>query len=396
MAIAVALVVIVVGSLLFHGLTPWWTTPLASNWEPMDHTLTITLLATGLFVVAINLFLAYTLWRYRHRQGQRAAYQPENQRLERWLIGGTALGIAALLAPGLAVYAEYLRPPHDALVLEIVGKQWQWHFRFPSQGGQLGGTDARFVSAANPLGLDPADPAGQDNILVMGNEVHLPLGRPVKVLLRSNDVLHDFFVPPFRARMNIVPGQVSSFWFTPTVAGRYEAMCAQLCGVGHPAMRGYVVVEEEAAFQGWLAKQPTFAQTMSPPSMPEATLQDTRAGQGRLLAQAKGCAGCHSVDGSPGVGPTWKGLFGKTETMKDGSTALVDDAYIKAFVRDPQARGIQGFAPVMPKIPLTDDELAALVDYIKTLGGPSPPAAVPAAPAVSVATPDEDGHGSPR
>ena len=107
----------------------------------------------------------------------------------------------------------------------------------------------------------PDDPAGQDDILIASNEVHLPLGKPVLVLMRSHDVLHDFYVPPFRARMNTVPGQVSRFWFTPTVEGRYEALCAQLCGVGHPNMRGFVVVEDEASFNAWLAAQPTFAKT---------------------------------------------------------------------------------------------------------------------------------------
>jgi cytochrome c oxidase subunit 2 len=371
MAIALALLVIVIGSVLFHLVTPWWTTPLASNWKQMDDTLTITLAVTGFFFVVINLFVVYTVWRYRHRAGQRAAYEPESKRLERWLIGITTVGIVGLLAPGLAVYADYVRPPSNALLLEVVGQQWQWRFRLPGASGKLGGSDARFVSAANPLGLDPADPAGQDNIVVLGNEVHLPLGRPVKVLARSHDVLHDFFVPPFRARMNIVPGQVSSFWFTPTQPGRYESLCAQLCGVGHPNMRGFVVVEDEAAFQAWLKQQPTFATTQAAPSAVAPAGADALPAQGRALAQSKGCVACHTIDGSPGVGPTWKGLFGKTETMVDGSTALVDEAYLKDFIRNPQARAVKGFAQVMPKIDVTDDELAALASYIRSNGGAS-------------------------
>jgi len=371
MVIALALLVIVVGSVLFHFVTPWWTTPLASNWKQMDDTLAITLGVTGAFFVVINLFVVYTVWRYRHRVGNRAAYEPENKRLERWLIGITTVGIVGLLAPGLAVYADYVRPPNNALQLEIVGQQWQWRFRLPGASGKLGGSDARFVSAVNPLGLDPADPAGQDNLVVLDNEVHLPLGRPVKVLLRSHDVLHDFFVPPFRARMNIVPGQVSTFWFTPTQAGRFESLCAQLCGVGHPNMRGFVVVEDDAAFQAWLKQQPTFATTQAAPSAAAPAGSDALPAQGRALAQSKGCVACHTIDGSPGVGPTWKGLFGKTETMVDGSTALVDEAYLKAFIRDPQARAVKGFAQVMPKIDMTDDELAALASYIRSNGNAS-------------------------
>lgn len=259
MGIAIALIVIVIGSVLFHLVSPWWSTPLASNWHQMDDTLTITLLITGAFFIAINLFLAWTLLRYRHRQGQRAAYEPDNKPLEHRLILLTTVGIVALLAPGLWVYADYVQAPRDALQLEVVGLQWQWRYRFPGASGRLGKSDARFVSADNPLGLDPSDSAGRDNILVLGGEVHLPLNRPVKLLLRSDDVLHDFYVPPFRARMNMVPGMVTSFWFTPTRAGRFEVLCAQLCGLGHSNMRSYVVVEDEAAFQTWLQLQPTFA-----------------------------------------------------------------------------------------------------------------------------------------
>ena len=376
MLFAFVLVAIVIASVVFHFASPWVATSLASNWQQMDDTLTITLAVTGFFFVVINLFLAYTLLRYRHREGSSAAYQPENRRLERWLIGVTTVGIASLLAPGLFVYAKYVDSPRDALLLEVLGQQWQWRYRFPGADGKLGLSDARFVSATNQFGLNPADPAGQDDFLVDGNEVRLPLNKPVKVLLRSHDVLHDFFVPPFRARMNIVPGQVSTFWFTPTVAGRFEAMCAQLCGVGHPNMRGYVVVEEEAAFQAWLKAQPTFAAMRAGASRAAATTAaaaDTQVARGQALAQSKGCAACHSMDGSPKVGPTWKGLFGKTETMRDGSTALVDESYLQGFIRNPQARGVKGFAPLMPKIELSDEELAALVAYIQSLGGPAAP-----------------------
>ncbi|WP_043367486.1 cytochrome c oxidase subunit II [Cupriavidus sp. WS] len=374
MALAIALVVIVVASVLFHFLSPWWATPLASNWKQMDDTLTITLVVTGIFFIVINLFVGYIVWRYRHRQGARAAYQPENRKLELWLTAGTTLGVIVLLAPGLFVYAEYVRPPANAMVLEVVGQQWQWGFRFPGQGGQLGTSDARFVSADNPLGVNPDDPRGQDDIIVAAPEVHLPLNRPVKVLLRSKDVLHDFYVPPFRARMNMVPGMVTSFWFTPTKAGTFEILCAQLCGVGHYNMRGKVVVEDDAAFQAWLARQPTFALTMLKTPAPGAVAAgggapaDTLAAQGRALAQSKGCIGCHSIDGSVGVGPSWKGLYGRSETFADGSSARVDDGYLKTEITEPQQRLVKGFGPVMPKIPLSEEEVSALVAYIRANG----------------------------
>jgi len=374
MGMVIALIVIVAGSVVFQLASPWWTTPIASNWAQMDHTLTITVVITGIFFVVINLFVAYTLLRFRHRPGQRAAYQPDNHRLERWLIGVTTLGIVALLAPGLVVYADYVSPPRDALVLEVVGQQWQWRYRFAGAQGKLGFSDARFVSGANPFGLDPDDPSGADNVVVSGNEVHLPLNKPVKVLLRSHDVLHDFFVPEFRARMNIVPGQVSTFWFTPTRPGRFESMCAQLCGIGHPNMRGTVVVEDEPAFQAWLKTQPTFAALRAGAKPASAGQADSLEAKGRALAQTKGCVGCHSADGAPGAGPTWKGLYGRTEAYTDGSSVPVDESVLEREIREPQARVARGFANIMPRVDLTEDELHALVAYIKSLGAPPAPA----------------------
>ena len=369
MALAIALFLITVAAVLFQFLSPWQLTPLASNWQQMDDTLVITLVVTGVFFVGINLFLVYVLVRYRHRKALRAAYQPEDKRLERWLILGTALAIMLLLAPGLFVYAQYLDVPRHALSVDVLAQQWQWRFRLPGAGDKLGRTDTRLINSANPFGLDPTDPDGQGNILVSNNELHLPLNQPVKMLLRSQDVLHDFFVPPFRARMNIVPGMVTSFWFTPTKVGRYELMCAQYCGIGHSNMRGYVVVEDAATFAAWLKSQPTFAQTQTN----SGDGGDPLAKQGKLLAQAKGCVACHSVDGNAGVGPTWKDLYGKTETMADGSTALVDEAYLKAFIRNPAARVVKGYAPIMPKIDLTDQELAELIAYIKSNAGAGQP-----------------------
>ena len=358
MAIAVVFVVLVAASVLFHVFTPWWLPPLASNWKTMDDTLQITVVITGLFFVVITLFVAYTLWRFRHREGHKAAYQPNDHRLERRLIIVTSVGIAALLAPGLWVYADYVRPPREAMTVEVLGQQWRWRFRFPGADGKLGGSDARFVSAANPFGLDPSDAAGADDVLVDDNELRLPLGKPVNMILRAHDVLHDFYVPQFRSRMNIVPGQVSSFWFTPMKAARYEAMCAQLCGVGHPDMRGFVRVVEPSAFDAWHAGLPTFAAQRT------AAASDPLA-RGRELAQSKACAGCHTVDGSAGVGPTWKGLFGKQENLEGGGTFQVDEAFLREFIRNPQSRDIRGFPNVMPPVPLTDAELDALVAYIK-------------------------------
>ncbi|MCA3814055.1 MAG: cytochrome B, partial [Burkholderia sp.] len=138
MALAIALILIVMLAVGFHFASPWWITPIASNWVRMDDMLTITLVITGVLFIAINLFIAIALVRYRHRSGHRAAYEPHNRRLEWWLIGLTAVGVAALLAPGLFVYADYIRPPHNVLQMEVLGQQWQWRFRFAGPGGKLG------------------------------------------------------------------------------------------------------------------------------------------------------------------------------------------------------------------------------------------------------------------
>lgn len=371
MTMAVVLIVLVDLSVLFHLLSPWTATPLASNWQQMDNTLTITLAITGFVFILLNLFLVYMLMRFGHRTGRRAGYQPENKKLELWLIGITTIGIIALLAPGLLVYADYVNVPKNALQVEVLGQQWQWRFRFPGASGKFGRTNVHLVSGVNPFGIDPADQAGSSNILINSNELHLPVNYPIQMILRSQDVLHDFYVPPFRARMNMVPGTVTSFWFTPTKVGRYEVLCAQLCGVGHANMRAYVVVEDVASFKSWLQGQPTFAVSMLPQA---PSVAGTSGGavdlvaQGKALATSKACISCHTVDGNPLVGPTWKGLFGKIETMENGSTALVDEAYLRDFIRNPQVHVVKGFTPIMPRIDMTDEELKALVAYIKSFG----------------------------
>jgi len=168
--------------------------------------------------------------------------------------------------------------------------------------------------------------------------------------------------------MNMVPGLVTTFWFTPTQAGRFEAMCAQLCGVGHANMRGLVVVEDAAVFQAWLQQKPSFAKA----SQPAATAEQAAGGgdpvaQGLAIAKAKACVACHSGDGTAGVGPSWKGLYGKTESYADGSQEKVDDAVLAREMREPAAKVVKGFAPIMPKTELSDAELAALTAYIRSL-----------------------------
>jgi cytochrome c oxidase subunit II len=260
MHVVLMLVLLAVGSVLFHLASPWWWTPIASNWRYIDDTIIITFWITGVVFTAIVLFMAYCVFRFRHKEGRRAAYEPESRNLELWLAVVTALGVAALLAPGLLVWGRFVTVPNGTPAIEVIGQQWQWSFRLPGKDGRLGTSDTSYVSSDNPLGLNPNDPANLDNVQIIGDDLHLQVGKPVKVLLRSIDVVHNFYVPEFRAKMDLMPGLVSYFWFTPTRTGTFEIFCAGFCGVGHPQMRGNVVVENESNYQAWFQQQQTFAQ----------------------------------------------------------------------------------------------------------------------------------------
>jgi cytochrome c oxidase subunit II len=260
MAVALILVLVAVGSVVFHLFSPWWWTPIASNWGYVDNTLIITFWITGAVFVAVLLFMAYCVLRFRHREGQQALYEPENKKLEWWLTIATALGVAAMLAPGLYVWHQFVTVPADATEVEIVGRQWSWSYRLPGKDGRLGTSDVSNITTDNPLGLNTNDPNGQDDVVIENDNLHLQIDKPVKFLLRSLDVLHNFFVPEFRGKMDMIPGAVTYYWVTPTRSGTFDILCFELCGVGHPQMRGQVVVAEEAAHKAWLEQQKTFAE----------------------------------------------------------------------------------------------------------------------------------------
>jgi cytochrome c oxidase subunit 2 len=287
MAIAIVLLLLVFGSVAFHFLSPWYFTPIASNWGAIDSTIGITFWVTGIVFVAITVFTAVALIRYRHRKGGRAAYEPENKKLEWRLLILTTVGVAAMLAPGLFVWAKFVDVPKDAAVVEVVAQQWNWAYRLPGKDGKLGTVGSRYVSDENPFGMNPGDANGQDDVLVSKPELHLPLGKPVKLLLRSKDVLHNFSVAQIRVKMDLVPGLVTYVWFTPTRTGQFDLLCEELCGIAHFAMRGRIVVEEASAVQTWLDRQVTFAQTQV------RAPGDAAAGK---VAYAV-CTACHGAQG---------------------------------------------------------------------------------------------------
>lgn len=371
MAVAIFLLILVVGSVVFTFVSPWWFTEIASNWGGIDTTVLITFWVCGVVFVAVGLFMAYATWRYRHQEGSRAHYEPENSRLEWGLTIVTTIGVVAMLAPGLIVWDDYVNVPDEAEEFEVLAQQWKWAFRFPGEDGLFGTVDVNFIKSDNPFGMNPEDPRGEDDVLVRGGTVHLPVNQPMKVNLRSTDVLHDFFVPEFRAKMDSVPGMITYFWFEPTKPGRYEILCAELCGNGHYTMRGWVEVDTQEDFDAWLASQPTWAQ-MKAGVTPKAYSAQGRLG--REVAESNGCFACHSLDGTQVVGPTWQGLWGKNIPMADGTTALADADYIAESIRDPAAKLVEGFAPVM--IPYDEDtiseaDLQALIVFLQEETGPS-------------------------
>ncbi|MBR0827679.1 cytochrome c oxidase subunit II [Bradyrhizobium manausense] len=271
MAVALILLLVAIGSVLFHLYSPWWWTPIATNWSYIDHTINITFWITGFVFVAVIAFMAYCVFRFHHKEGRQADYNPENKRLEWWLSVGTGIGVAAMLAPGLIVWHQFVTVPADATEIEVMGQQWQWSFRLPGKDGRLGTSDVRNISPENPLGLNREDPHGQDDVVIENGDLHLPIGKPVKVLLRSVDVLHDFYVPEFRAKMDMVPGMVTYFWIRPIRTGTFDVLCAELCGAAHYQMRAKVIVDEESDYHAWLEQQKTFAELSGRSAVVRAT-----------------------------------------------------------------------------------------------------------------------------
>ena len=252
------LVLIAVGSVIFHFWSPWWWTEVASNWGGMDDTILLTFWITGVVFVAICFFMAYCVWKFRYQKNRRSDYNPENKKLEFHLTWITAVGVAALLAPGLIVWNDYVTVPKNTLKIEVLAYQWDWKYRLPGEDGILGKTDINLVNDENPFGLIQGDKNGMDDLLVDDNELHLQINKPVKFELRSLDVLHNFYVPQFRGKMDIVPGMITYYWIEPTRTGDFEILCAEYCGTGHYAMRGRVFVDEKNDYDNWMAKQITF------------------------------------------------------------------------------------------------------------------------------------------
>ena len=250
---------VIIGSVLFHILTPWWWTDIASNWGAMDDTINLTFWIGGGVFILVCLFMVYCTFRFSYKEGRKVEYKPEDNKLEKILTVATTLGVAALLAPGLIVWNEFINTPKNALNIEVMAWQWGWQYRLPGEDGKLGTVQVAKISDENPFGINLDDPNGKDDVLIQSDELHLKTNRPVQILLRSVDVLHNFYVPQFRAKMDAIPGIISYYWFEPNKLGEYEVLCAEYCGLGHYGMRAKVVVENEQNYENWLNEQETFS-----------------------------------------------------------------------------------------------------------------------------------------
>jgi cytochrome c oxidase subunit 2 len=242
---------------------------------------------------------------------------------------------------GASLYLKLYRPPAGAIDVYVVGKQWMWKFQH-------------------------AD--GQREI----NELHVPVGKPVRLTMGSEDVIHSFFVPAFRTKADVVPGRFTTVWFEATKPGRYHLFCAEYCGTRHSGMIGWVVAQEPAAYQSWLAGGVT-GETLA------------EAGQRRFAELA--CNTCHKEEAGA-RGPSLNDVYMSTVHLADGSTTVANEAYLRESILNPRARMVAGYNPVMPTFQgqVSEEGLLQLLAYIKSLskagspgaGGPAPAAAPPA------------------
>jgi cytochrome c oxidase subunit 2 len=275
-----------------------------------------------ILLAIVTACMVFFLVRYNRRRHPRPEHVRENISLEIvWTVIPTILVIFMFYFGW--VDFDYIRnPPKDAMTVHVTARQWSWLFTYEN---------------------------GRQSDLL-----YVPQGKPVRLIMTSLDVLHCLFIPAFRIKEDCVPGMKTHLWFTAGVTGSYDVFCTEYCGVGHSHMRSKVVAMTAEDFQTWL-------------NTAEST---ALADVGPKLLQSKGCIGCHTLDGSPKVGPTFKGLLGRREIVLTGgreTEITVDGAFIRAHILDPRASAVKGYPPVMPLIPMTDDELKTIVAYLEAI-----------------------------
>ena len=258
-----AILVITVITIVAFATGHWWfPAPAASHGAAIDRQFNLTLWIVAIAFAGAQVALAFVVWRYRGTAGSRAVHNDGNVRFELICLGVTAFVFVALAVLGQSVWAglRIAAAPEGALEVEVIAQQFVWNFRYPGSDGKFGDTNPALYDDENnsptarpgPAGIDSKDPAGKDDLVSVG-VLAVPLGRPVKLIIKSKDVTHSFFVPELRIKQDAVPGLKIALNFTPTRAGRFEIACAELCGLSHHRMRGFLEIREAAEFEKWLA-----------------------------------------------------------------------------------------------------------------------------------------------
>ncbi|HET7883462.1 MAG TPA: cytochrome c oxidase subunit II [Acetobacteraceae bacterium] len=303
----------------------WRSLPEASASAPRVDLLIASLLGVSLLVLGLVLFLLLLyVVRYRHNSPIKRTDVAE--KTFRFEISWTAATLAiffGLFIWGSRLYVQLLRPPDNALKVYIVAKQWMWKAEYPG---------------------------GQREI----DSLHVPLGQPVELVMTSQDVIHDFFVPAFRVKRDVLPGQYETLWFRADRPGVYHLFCSQFCGTDHAAMTGSVTVLSDPEYRRWLAAVGT---------------SGSLAQQGADLFIRYGCSGCHGGHGTVRA-PSLAGLYGSPVPLSDGSTVTADDRYIRDSILFPRQQVVASYQPVMPSFKgvIGEEDLLKLVAYIKSLG----------------------------
>lgn len=276
------------------------------------------------FAVLITAAIIYFFFKYRRKDPEEVGVPIHgDMRLETLWIAVPLFLALTMFGWGAVVYVDYRRMPMDTLDIYVIGKQWMWKIQ-------------------QPTGLREI------------NELHVPVGRNIKLILASEDVIHDFSVPAFRVKMDAVPGHYNTMWFRPTKAGRYHFFCQQYCGTNHALMGGWVTVMEPVDYAAWLSGSSGAA------ANPVV--------DGEKLFVEKACATCHLADGT-GRAPSLNGVYGGKVLLADGSTVTADDAYIRESILNPNAKIVAGYQPLMPSFQgqLTEEQIIDLTEYIKSL-----------------------------
>jgi cytochrome c oxidase subunit II len=297
----------------------------ASTFAPnVDHLLYYLLTVSVFFTLAIFFAIFYFAIRYRRRSEQELPNPVHGSMTLEILWSVIPFGLTMVMfAWGAAIFFHEGRPPDDAIPIYVVGKQWMWKLQHMEGRREI-------------------------------NELHIPLGRAVKLTMTSEDVIHSFYVPDFRTKEDVVPGRYSTTWFKPTKAGRFHLFCAEYCGTNHSRMIGWIYVMQPQDYQEWLSG---------------GAAMGSLSEEGGKLFQSLACANCHKPDGS-GRCPSLVGLFGRTVQLAGGGTVKADEAYIRESILQPAAKIVAGYQPVMPTFQglVTEEGVVQLIEYVKSLG----------------------------